>query len=193
MRHRSVALTAALAMVLAGCGGGDPPEVASDEPGGPAGETGSAEADADRIAASSCDLAATEGGTELAVDAYEQVVLEANFELELLAMDLAADLDELLSGVSDGPTLEEQLLGHRDRYAEATAELGEVLPPAGAEEWHQRAMESFDSVCVAIADGLAGSAADDDRFDAFIDAITAFPNVLNQLHANAACGPLEAC
>jgi len=161
--------------------GDDPGEGSTDDP------------DED-AAALRCDLAATDGSTTLADEAYERAVLETNFELELLAMELSADLDELLSGVSDGPTLEAQLLDHQQRYAEITSAVEELGPPDGADQWHERAMGSFDAVCHAIADGLAGSAeGDEDRFDTFVEALTGFPSVLNQLHANAACGPFEAC
>jgi len=161
--------------------GEDPGDDATDDPDGDA-------------AALRCDLAATEGGTALADEAYERAVLETNFELELLAMELAADLDELLSGVSDGPTLEAQLLDHQQYFLEVTSVVEDLQPPEGAERWHEQAMGSFDAVCDAIADGLASSAQDDeDRFDAFVEALTGFPSVLNQLHANAACGPFETC
>ena len=141
-----------------------------------------------------CDLAVTEGTTSVGDEAYERAVLETNFELEMLAMELAADLDELLSGVSDGPTLEAQLLDHQRHYVEITSMVGDLQPPDGADRWHERAMGSFDAVCAAIADGLAGSSqGDEDRFDAFVQALTGFPSVLNQLHANAACGPFESC
>ncbi|TVP68170.1 MAG: hypothetical protein EA340_09245 [Nitriliruptor sp.] len=161
--------------------GDDPGEGAADDP------------DED-AAAPRCDLAATDGSATLAEETYERAVLETNFELELLAMELSADLDELLSGVSDGPTLEAQLLDHQQRYLEITSAVEELRPPDGADQWHERAMGTFDAVCDAIADGLAGSAeGDEDRFDAFVEALTGFPSVLNQLHANAACGPFEAC
>ncbi len=161
--------------------GDDPGEGSTDDP------------DED-AAALRCDLAATDGSTTLADEAYERAVLETNFELELLAMELSADLDELLSGVSDGPTLEAQLLDHQQSYVEITSAVEELGPPDGADQWHERAMGSFDAVCHAIADGLAGSAeGDEDRFDTFVEALTGFPSVLNQLHANAACGPFEAC
>jgi hypothetical protein len=141
-----------------------------------------------------CDLAVTEGGTTVADAAYERAVLEANLELEMLAMELAADLDELLSGISDGPTLEAQLLDHQQRYVEITSLVADLQPPGGADRWHEQAMGSFDAVCAAIADGLAGSSqGEEDRFDAFVQALTGFPSVLNQLHANAACGPFESC
>ena len=169
----------------AGDDGEDPDAGRSDEP------TADAAEDA---AALRCDLAVTQGSATVADEDYERAVFEANFELELLAMELAADLDELLSGVSDGPTLEAQLLDHQQRYVEVTSPVADLQPPEGADRWHERAMESFDAVCEAIADGLAGSSeGDEDRFDAFVEALTAFPSVLNQLHANAACGPFEEC
>lgn len=166
---------------LIGDDGDDPGEGPTDDP------------DED-AAALRCDLAATEGSTTLTDEAYERAVLETNFELELLAMELSADLDELLSEVSDGPTLEAQLLDHQQRYLEITSAVEELEPPDGADQWHEQAMGSFDAVCNAIADGLAGSAeGDEDGFDAFVEALTGFPSVLNRLHANAACGPFEAC
>lgn len=141
-----------------------------------------------------CDLAEVEGTEPVDVDSYEQLTLETNFELELLVTDLAADLDELLSGVSDGPTLEGQLADHREAYAAAVEPLRDVAPPEGAAEWHRGAMGSFDAVCTAIEDGLAGSAeGDDQRFESFVAALTEFPGLLNGLHANAACGPFETC
>ncbi len=141
-----------------------------------------------------CDLATTQGGTPVDADEYERLTLEANFELELLVADMAADLDELLSGVSDGPTLEGQLDEHREAYAAAVEPLRDVAPPDGAEEWHERAMASFDDVCTAIEDGLAGSEkGEDERFEAFVEALTEFPSLGNGLHANAACGPFESC
>ena len=210
------------ALALAGCGGTDPdPEgfdelevedVAEPDPEGadasvdgdasgdvPAGDDGDPGEDPtdepdEESATLACDLATTQGSTTLDDQAYERAVLEANFELELLAMELSADLEELLSGVSDDPILEAQLRDHRQRYLDITSGVGKLRAPDGADPWHQRAMGSFDAVCAAIADGLAGSAGgDDDRFDAFVDALTGFPSVLNQLHANAACGPFEAC
>ena len=55
-------------------------------------------------------------------------------------------------------------------------------------------MGSFDDVCTAIEDGLAGSGdGDDERFEAFVAALTEFPGLINGLHANAACGPFESC
>ncbi len=148
----------------------------------------------DALAVGACDLAEAEGTEPLDVDSYEQLTLETNFELELLVTDLAADLDELLSGVSDGPTLEDQLADHRAAYAAAVEPLRDVAPPEGATEWHDGAMGSFDAVCTAIEDGLAGSAeGDDQRFESFVAALTEFPGLLNRLHANAACGPFESC
>ena len=167
--------------VATGADGEDPGDDATDDP-------------VEDAAALRCDLAATEGSTTLADEAYERAVLEANFELELLAMELAADFDELLSGVSDRQTLEAQLLDHQQHYVEITSLMGDLQPPDGADRWHEQAMGSFDAVCAAIADGLAGSSqGDEDRFDAFVQALTGFPSVLNQLHANAACGPFESC
>lgn len=148
----------------------------------------------EELALGACDLAGAEDGAPLDVDAYEQATLEANFELELLVTDMAADLDELLSGVSDGPTLEAQLAEHRATYAEAVEPLRGVAPPDRAEDWHGRVMDSFDDVCTAIEDGLAGSAEGDDaRFEEFVAALTEFPGLINGLHANAACGPFESC
>ena len=169
----------------AGVDGEDPDDDATDGP---------TDDPVEDAAALQCDLAATDGSTTLADEAYERAVLEANFELELLAMELAADLDELLSGVSDRQTLEAQLLDHQQHYVEITSLMGDLQPPDGADRWHEQAMGSFDAVCAAIADGLAGSSqGDEDRFDAFVQALTVFPSVLNQLHANAACGPFESC
>ncbi len=157
-------------------------------------EDGEEAVDREALALGACDLADTPGAEQLEVDTYERLTLEVNFELELLVSDMAADLDELLSGVSDGPTLEAQLVEHREDYAETVEPLREVVPPEGAEEWHERATGSFDDVCTAIEDGLAGSAdGDDERFEAFEAALTAYPGLLNGLHANAACGPFESC
>jgi hypothetical protein len=222
LRTAGVSLGCA-ALVLVGCGGTGPGAVELDPPeaGQDAGEATAAPEDEgagavtaddvtdlddedvgdgpagepeEELAALRCDLAASDGSTALADEDYERAVLEANFELELLAMELSADLEELLSGVSDGPTLEAQLQEHRQRYLEVTSAVGDLRPPEGADGWHQRAMGSFDAVCDAIADGLAGSSeGDEDRFDTFVEALTGFPSVLNQLHANAACGPFEAC
>ena len=178
-------------------GGQDTAE--EDEETGPAAgsvEDGTDDGDSSQAepALGACDLAADEGGQQLDADTYEQLTLEANFELELLVADMAADLDELLSGVSDGPTLEGQLADHRAAYAAAVEPLRDVAPPDGAAEWHERAMGTFDDVCSAIEDGLAGSAEGDEaRFDAFVAEVTEFPGLINGLHANAACGPLETC
>ena len=168
---------------------------AGDEAGdGDDGSTTQGTVTEDALALGACDLAEVEGSEPLGVDAYEQLTLETNFELELLVTDLAADLDELLSGVSDGPTLEGQLADHRAAYAATVEPLRDVAPPEGADEWHERAMGSFDDVCTAIEDGLAGSAeGDDERFESFVAALTEFPGLLNGLHANAACGPFETC
>ena len=157
-------------------------EVADEEPAG------------EELALGTCDLAETTGAEQVDADTYEQLTLEANFELELLVSDMAADLDELLSGVSDGPTLEAQLVEHREEYAAIVEPLRDVAPPEGAEEWHEVAMDSFDAVCTAIEDGLAGSGdGDDERFEAFEASLTEFPGLINGLHANAACGPFESC
>ena len=173
--------------------GSDDEVAAGEDPDGDAAEDDASGA-APETVGGSCDLAAGSGTTQLDVDAYEQLMLATNFDLELLVMDLGADLDELLSGGSDGPTLEGQLTDHLATYQAVTADVADVVPPAGAEAWHARAVESFEGVCLAIGDGLAGSAqGDEERFADYVEALTEFPSLLNELHANAACGPFETC
>lgn len=173
--------------------GSDDEVAAGEDPDSDAAEDDASEPAPETVGVS-CDLAAGSGTTQLDVDAYEQLMLATNFDLELLVMDLGADLDELLSGGSDGPTLEGQLTDHLATFQAVTADVADVVPPAGAEAWHARAVESFEGVCLAIGDGLAGSAqGDEERFAEYVEALTEFPSLLNELHANAACGPFETC
>ncbi|MFU8839284.1 MAG: hypothetical protein ACNA8R_01005 [Nitriliruptoraceae bacterium] len=173
---------------------------------GPDGAVGQADPDADdapapdpqagpgQPAAATCDLAAEPVTTELDPAAYERAMLDANFELEILVMDLAADLDGYLAGASDEVAYADQLHGLQDAWAEVTGQVRGLAPPTAAEPWHERAITSFDRVCTALADGLAGIEEDDEaRAAAHIEAVQGFPSVLNELHANAACGPGESC
>ena len=153
-----------------------------------------AEEDAGQPTAATCDLAAEPATTELDPETYERTMLDTNFELEILVMDLAADLDGYLAGATDEVAYADQLRGLQDAWGEVTSAVRGLAPPEVAEPWHDRAIASFDRVCATLADGLAGIEDDDEaRAEAHADAVQGFPSVLNELHANAACGPGESC
>lgn len=218
-RRRHVAVTAAVVLVVAACGGGlevqdeaaeppaeeppateepaepatepeteDLPETAEDtEPVEDAGEPpGSSPAD-------TCTIAIGEDTDAPAEDGYLDLMGPINGELEELTFAMDAALAELEEGISDGPSLEMALAEHQDTWEELVDPVVGLRPPDGAEEWHARVIDSWESVCEAIRDGRAGVAGDEERFDAFVAALRDFPSVVNELHANAACGPFEDC
>lgn len=141
-----------------------------------------------------CDLATTQPVIELDQEEYERAMLDANFELEILVMDLAGVLDSFLAGATADETYADELRARRASWVEITDPVRGLAPPSAAEPWHDRAIGSFDRVCEALDDGLAGVEEGDDlRADAHVEAIQGFPSLLNELHANAACGPAESC
>lgn len=218
LRSAGPALVVVLALLVAACGesatgeltaaqepapegagepeGAEGPDPAADdplpeelqEPEPPAPE---AEQEPSGPSPSECDLATLAQGPPLEVSEYERLTLEVNFELELLVMDVAADLDELQSGASEEAELRGRLDDQKVAYAAAVHPLAGVGPPAGAEGWHDQAVASFERVCEALSDGIQGLEGAGDSFERFVAALTEFPALINDLHANAACGPTE--
>ena len=139
-----------------------------------------------------CHLPVDADGAPMQPQAYEDLVFPINGELEQLVLSMDADLRELEEGISDGPSLEVALEEHAHTWSELTSPVIDLAPPAGAEDWHDRAMGTWVDVCVAIVDAQAGVLdGDDGRFEAFVEALRDFPGLHNGLHANAALGPFE--
>jgi hypothetical protein len=132
-------------------------------------------------------------GTPMDPDSYLELVDPINGALEELLYEVEASLTALEEG-GDGPSLETELLAHRDTWEQTVEPVDAVTPADGAEEWHDGVLATWVAVCDAIEDGYYGSAEGDDaRFEAFVDALREFPSLFNHLHANAACGPFEQC
>jgi len=126
-------------------------------------------------------------------DAYDALVMPINGSLEELVYAMDAALTDLEEG-GDGASLEAELEQQAQTWEDLVEPVQGSTPPDGAEDWHDSLVESWVLTCDAIEDGIAGSAeGDDERFEAFVDALRDFPSLVNHLHANAACGPFEDC
>ena len=158
----------------------------------PAPEEAGEEAPEEPEAAERCQIAI--GDDEpMDADAYDALVMPINGSLEELAYAMDAALTDLEEG-GDGPSLETELEQQAQTWEDLVEPVQGSTPPDGAEDWHDSLLESWELVCEAIEDGIAGSAeGDDERFEAFVDALRDFPGLVNHLHANAACGPFEDC
>lgn len=177
--------------------GGEEAPPAGEEPaeepqGAEAPEGESAPTEEPEGADAPCQLAVGDDAP-MSPEQYEELVPPINGELEELVFAMDAALTDLEEG-GDGPTLEAELEEHATTWEDLVVPVDGSTPPDGAEDWHDRLVASWVAVCEAIEDGIAGSAeGDDDRFEAFVDALREFPSLYNDLHANAMCGPFEAC
>lgn len=220
-RTGTLALLAAVLMLVAACGepaieagaaeaqeepaeeapepAEDPAEEPAEEPG-PAEEEGIAEGEEGEESGEEAPPADEEtcvitvgDGTPMGPDDYLDLVGPVNGALEELLYEVEASLTALEEG-GDGPSLETELLAHRDTWEQTVAPVDGATPADGAEDWHDDVLETWVAVCDAIEDGYHGSAdGDDERFETFVDALREFPSLFNHLHANAACGPFEEC
>lgn len=139
-----------------------------------------------------CAYDGVPSGQPMDEDAYMSRIGEVNFALEQIVMDMDAELTELEQGMHDWRSLLDALEEIAHRYAEVTVGVFEIVPPDGAEDWHDGVMSSWVGVCEAINDGMAGTEdGDDERFEAFADALREFPSLMNDLHANTMVGPFE--
>lgn len=176
----------------------EPPAADDEEPAPPAEDDEPAEeapadeAPAEPTADERCQIAIGDD-PPMDPDDYEPLVMPINGSLEELTFAMDAALTDLEEG-GDGPSLEHELQQHAETWADLVEPVQGITPPDGAEDWHGSLIDSWLLVCEAIEDGLAGSAeGNDERFDAFVDALRDFPSLVNRLHANAACGPFEDC
>ncbi len=140
-----------------------------------------------------CAVVVDPDGTPMDPDDHLGLVGPINGSMEALVFRMDQDLTLLEEGGSDGPSLDMELAQQLETWEDLVHPVIGLTPPEGAEAWHDRLVASWAAVCAAIVDGREGIAGDDDRFQAYVDALRGFPNLLNELHANAACGPFEAC
>lgn len=189
-----------LLLVLTACGGpagevavdDGEPDPAADENGAAAEPDEEPDPPSDHDHGTACELEISVDGTSPDDDDYVERMMEINYELELLVIDLEEELIALEEGAHDGSSLADALEEHALAYTEATEPVTGMTPPAGAEDWHAQVTGSWVEVCEAIQDGIAGAGeGDTDRFDAFVDALREFPALANHLHANTAVGPFE--
>lgn len=165
---------------------GDAAEADAATPQPPAGDGPSTHADR-------CALSTSPQAERRPEAQYLDVIGEVNLGLEQVVVDLDAALGELEAGISDGPSLAAELESLLDRYGHLTAEVPQLAPLEGAEDWHADAVGRFEAVCLAMLDGVAGiEAGDEQRFAAFVDALREFPTLGNELHATMMVGPFEA-
>lgn len=164
------------------------PEGTADDPDGP-------QDAANDPVVSDANCSITSGSdAALGEDDYLDLVGPINADMEELVYEMEAALAALEDGTADEPTFQADLQALAQRWQALADDVDGATPPAGAEPWHERVLESWGSVCEAIDNGYHGSVADDsDRFDAFVDSLREFPSLVNDLHANAACGPFESC
>jgi hypothetical protein len=168
-----------------------PPAPAEAEPAEQPAEV--AEEDAPDDEAAACVLPIGDG-TPMDGESYEDLVMPINGALEELAYEMDAALADLEGGTSDGPSLRMELEQYAEAWDDLAAPVVGLSPPSGAEDWHDRLVESWVLVCEAIQDGIHGlEDGDEDRFEDFVGALRDFPSLVNHLHANAACGPFESC
>jgi hypothetical protein len=207
-------MVAAVAMLVAACGEPATDAGAAEAPEEPAEEVPEEEPAEEPEAADEDEASGTEDGEDaedtttpdeetcsIAVgdgapmdqDGYLDLVGPINGALEELLYEVEASLTALEEG-GDGPSLEAELLAHRDAWKQTVEPVDGATPADGAEDWHDGLLDSWVAVCDAIEDGYHGSAdGDEARFQAFVDALRDFPSLFNHLHANAACGPFEEC
>ncbi len=131
-------------------------------------------------------------GDPMGEDEYLTRTGDINYELEILVMDMDAELVELEEGMHDWRSLLTEFEEFQIRFSEVTAGATGIVPPPGAESWHDQLMMSWVGVCDAIENGIAGTRdGDDAAFEAFVDAMREFPTLYNELHANMMVGPFE--
>lgn len=202
----AVVIAAAFTLVIAGCGAEENPDSSADgntedeaveQPAGgpddePSDDLGDDSADdlgPDGFSSSlTCDE--TFLGPETDLVSYTDLYLKTNYELEKLVTTLGEDFDAYNTDPAEDfvAKLEE----HSNSYIEITADALNTGPPAEAEEWHELTVDSWNRVCQTIADAHEGVVNENDAQVAeAAEALTDFPNLLNDLHANTMVGPGE--
>lgn len=202
----AVVIAAAFTLVIAGCGAEENPDSSADgntedeaveQPAGgpddePSDDLGDDSADdlgPDGFSSSlTCDE--TFLGPETDLVSYTDLYLKTNYELEKLVTTLGEDFDAYNTDPAEDfvAKLEE----HSNSYIEITADALNTGPPAEAEDWHELTVDSWNRVCQTIADAHEGVVNENDAQVAeAAEALTEFPNLLNDLHANTMVGPGE--
>lgn len=202
----AVVIAAAFTLVIAGCGAEENPDSSADgntedeaveQPAGgpddePSDDLGDDSADdlgPDGFSSSlTCDE--TFLGPETDLVSYTDLYLKTNYELEKLVTTLGEDFDAYNTDPAEDfvAKLEE----HSNSYIEITADALNTGPPAEAQEWHELTVDSWNRVCQTIADAHEGVVNENDAQVAeAAEALTEFPNLLNDLHANTMVGPGE--
>ena len=210
----AVVIAAAFTLVIAGCGAEENPDSSADgntedeaveQPaGGPDDEPSDEPSDdlGDDLGDDFADDPEPEGfsspltcdetflGLETDLVSYTDLYLETNYELEKLVTALGEDFDAYNTDPAEDfvAKLEE----HSNSYIEIIADALTAGPPAEAEEWHALTVDSWNRVCQTIADAHEGVVNEnDDQVAEAAEALTEFPNLLNDLHANTMVGPGE--
>src|SRR5690625_5273592 len=202
----AVAITAAITLVIAGCGAEENPDSSADgntedaavaqpadgpddEPSDDLGDDSADDLGPNGFSSSlTCDE--TFLGPETDLVSYTDLYLETNYELEKLVTALGEDFDAYNTDPAEDfvAKLEE----HSNSYIEIIADALTAGPPAEAEEWHALTVDSWNRVCQTIADAHEGVVNEnDDQVAEAAEALTEFPNLLNDLHANTMVGPGE--
>lgn len=202
----AVVIAAAFTLVIAGCGAEENPDSSADgntedeaveQPAGgpddePSDDLGDDSADdlgPDGFSSSlTCDE--TFLGPETDLVSYTDLYLKTNYELEKLVTTLGENFDAYNTDPAEDfvAKLEE----HSNSYIEITADALNTGPPAEAQEWHELTVDSWNRVCQTIADAHEGVVNENDAQVAeAAEALTDFPNLLNDLHANTMVGPGE--
>lgn len=202
----AVVIAAAFTLVIAGCGAEENPDSSADgntedeaveQPAGgpddePSDDLGDDSADdlgPDGFSSSlTCDE--TFLGPETDLVSYTDLYLKTNYELEKLVTTLGENFDAYNTDPAEDfvAKLEE----HSNSYIEITADALNTGPPAEAQEWHELTVDSWNRVCQTIADAHEGVVNENDAQVAeAAEALTEFPNLLNDLHANTMVGPGE--
>lgn len=202
----AVVIAAAFTLVIAGCGAEENPDSSADgntedeaveQPAGgpddePSDDLGDDSADDLGPNGFSSSLTCDETflGPETDLVSYTDLYLKTNYELEKLVTTLGEDFDAYNTDPAEDfvAKLEE----HSNSYIEITADALNTGPPAEAQEWHELTVDSWNRVCQTIADAHEGVVNENDAQVAeAAEALTEFPNLLNDLHANTMVGPGE--
>lgn len=202
----AVAITAAITLVIAGCGAEENPDSSADgntedaavaqpadgpddEPSDDLGDDSADDLGPNGFSSSlTCDE--TFSGPETDLDSYTDLYLKTNYELEKLVTTLGENFDAYNTDPAEDfvAKLEE----HSNSYIEITADALNTGPPAEAQEWHELTVDSWNRVCQTIVDAHEGVVNENDAQVAeAAEALTEFPNLLNDLHANTMVGPGE--
>lgn len=202
----AVAITAAITLVIAGCGAEENPDSSADgntedaavaqpadgpddEPSDDRGDDSADDLGPNGFSSSlTCDE--TFSGPETDLDSYTDLYLKTNYELEKLVTTLGENFDAYNTDPAEDfvAKLEE----HSNSYIEITADALNTGPPAEAQEWHELTVDSWNRVCQTIVDAHEGVVNENDAQVAeAAEALTEFPNLLNDLHANTMVGPGE--